>query len=201
MALDEYRYINVEHEWWDFAVFDFEEICKRIGITVDTESIRFRGFYSQGDGSAFDASINVPLCIEGILKQAWKDYAPNEHLYLSTVEMDRRILRLFSKQLIDEPQIVGNKRSYYVSAEQSHDFEYNKRTDFTNVEKHLDIILEWAKSIAKELNRFLYKTLERAYESLISDDAVEDAIKANEYVFTSDGAKADRLLLFIEEQN
>ncbi|HWB27504.1 MAG TPA: hypothetical protein VG738_18640 [Chitinophagaceae bacterium] len=199
-ALDEYRYINVEHNWWDFIYYDFAEICKTIGITVDITSIRFSGFYSQGDGSAFDATVNMPTCVEGITNEAWKEYAPNEKLYLSTVDIDKRILNLYAKQLIDQPQIVGNDRAYYVRAEQNYDFMHYKRTDFSNIEKHLEIVIEWVKTIAKQLNRLLYSMLEREYEYLIGVGAVQEAIEANEYVFTKDGAKANKLLRFAEEE-
>jgi hypothetical protein len=94
-AIEEYRYINVEHNWWDYIYDDFGEICKTIRITVDKGSICFRGFYSQGDGSVFDASINIPACIQAISNEAWKQYAPNEKLNLTTIEVDKRILRPF----------------------------------------------------------------------------------------------------------
>lgn len=199
-ALEEYRYINVEHNWWGTVYDDFAEICKTIGITVDTESIYFRGFYSQGDGSAFDAIVNIPACIEAISNEAWKQYAPNEKLNLTTVEVNKRVLRLFTEQLIDAPKIVGNTRAYYVTAEQPYDFENYKKTDFSNIENHLENMLSWVKSVGKELNRFLYKSLQREYEGLITDEAVEDAIEANEYVFTSDGKKANKLLRLADLQ-
>jgi hypothetical protein len=95
---------------------------------------------------------------------------------------------------------VGNARGYYLTAEQPYDFENFKKTDFSNIENHLENILCWVKSIGKELNRFLYKSLEREYEDLISDEAVTGAIEANEYVFTSDGKKANKLLQLADLQ-
>jgi hypothetical protein len=39
----------------------------------------------------------------------------------------------------------------------------------------------------RDLARWLYRQLEREYEGLISDEAVESAIEGNEYRFTADG--------------
>ena len=41
----------------------------------------------------------------------------------------------------------------------------------------------------RDLARWLYRQLEREYEYLTSDEAVDDAITANEYTFTEDGRR------------
>ena len=53
--------------------------------------------------------------------------------------------------------------------------------------------------IARILNRFLYNALMDAFEYCISDKAVEEAIEANEHLFTSDGKLATRLVSLAEE--
>ncbi len=196
-ALDEYRYINVEHEWWDYIFEDFKAICATIGIQADTGKMYFRGFYSQGDGSAFDATINVPSLLDGIRQEKWKEYAPNEKLSFAAMTIDNRILNLFKSQLIDSPIIIS--KAHYIVVEQPFDFEYNKRTDFTHIEDKLQVIRDWVEGVAKQLNRFLYNTLRDNYEELISDKAVTDGIEANEYQFTSDGKPANRLALLAGE--
>lgn len=51
--LEEYRDINVDHEWWDFTYEGFIEKCEAQGITTNTADISFSGFWCQGDGACF----------------------------------------------------------------------------------------------------------------------------------------------------
>ncbi len=196
-ALDEYRYINVEHEWWDYIFEDFKGICATIGIMADTDKMYFRGFYSQGDGSAFDATINVPALLDGIRQEKWKEYAPNEKLSFTAIEIDNRILNLFKKQLLDSPVIIS--KGHYIVVEQPFDFEYNKRTDFTHIDDKLEVIRDWVEGVTKQLNLFFYKMLSDEYDNLISKELVTETIEANEYQFTSDGKPANRVALLAVE--
>lgn len=41
----------------------------------------------------------------------------------------------------------------------------------------------------RDLARWLYRQLEREYDYLTSDEAVDEAILANEYSFTVDGTR------------
>jgi len=75
-AIEADRYINVDYHWWDVIYDDFISICETIGVTVDKKNIFFRGFYSQGDGSGFTADIDLPVLLDGIINQKWKNYAP-----------------------------------------------------------------------------------------------------------------------------
>ncbi len=52
-ALTTYRGLNVDFDWWDDEFEDFIELCSYMGIAVIKDSIKFRGFYGQGDGSGF----------------------------------------------------------------------------------------------------------------------------------------------------
>ncbi len=48
-----------------------------------------------------------------------------------------------------------------------------------------DIVIE----ALRDLARWPYRQLEREYEYLTSDEAVDEAIAANDYTFTSDGKR------------
>ena len=43
--------------------------------------------------------------------------------------------------------------------------------------------------VLRDLARWLYRQLEREYDYLTSDEAVDEAIVANEYSFTVDGKR------------
>jgi len=192
-AIEADRYINVDYSWWDFTYDDFIKICQTIGITVDKKNIFFRGFYSQGDGSGFVAEIDLPVLLDGIVNQKWKEYAPKLELDLALPEIDRRVLKLIQESKLDTaPQITHPHRNYYVKAELNENLPYSLH-GYPLIEKQLDILEDWLIKIAETLNRFLYKSLESEYECQTTDQAVAGALEAIEYWFTSDGKKATRL--------
>lgn len=41
-----------------------------------------------------------------------------------------------------------------------------------------------------DFNSWIFKSLEKEYEYLMSDESVDESIKANEYEFTEDGERA-----------
>jgi len=192
-AIEAHRYINVDYGWWDFIYDDFISIAETIGITIKKGSIAFDGFYSQGDGSAFKAEIDLPEIFKAIANQNWKTYAPKLELDLSLPEIDRRILKLISGDKLDiDPQIIQPTNSYYVRAEMNENLPYSEQ-GYPQIEKQLDIMEKGLQKIADTLNRFLYKSLQDEYEYQTAEQAVAEAIEANEYWFTADGKKATRL--------
>lgn len=54
--LDEHRDWNVDHDWWEFQYGMFKEAMMNRGFYVD--SIRFSGFWSQGDGASFTGHVH-----------------------------------------------------------------------------------------------------------------------------------------------
>jgi len=80
-TLTTYRDFNVEFDWWDDEFEDFIELCSYMGIAVPKDSIKFRGFYSQGDGSGFSATVDIPKLISALTNEAWKDMRPNRNLH------------------------------------------------------------------------------------------------------------------------
>jgi hypothetical protein len=192
-AIEADRYINVDDQWWDFAYDDFIGICQTIGITVDKATIFFRGFYSQGDGSGFVAEIDLPVLLDGIVKQKWKDYAAKLELNLAVPEIDRRVVKLIQESKLDTtPQITHPHRAYYVKAELNENLPYSFH-GYVQIEKQLDLLEKGVQQIADKLNRHLYKSLQNEYEYQTDEQAVTEAIEANDYWFTADGKKASRL--------
>lgn len=192
-ALNELSDINVDYGWWDFLYDDFIAIAKTIGITVDPKKIHFSGFYSQGDGSAFKASVNLPELLAGVKNENWKTYAPLLELDLPVHEADKHLIKLIKNEGIDiSPQIIQPTRSYYVRAEMNFQFPYNNHR-FDRIEAKLEELENWLQAVADKLNRYLYKSLQGDYEYQTSDKAIIEAIEANEYHFTADGKLATRI--------
>lgn len=192
-ALTTYRDLNVNFDWWDDEFEDFIELCSYMGIAVIKDKISFRGFYSQGDGSGFSASVDIPKLITAIQNQEWKDYAPIQEFPFTAPEVDRRVLTLLKKGILpQEPQIIGRSRQYGVVVDLGV-YVINENRQHDNVFEELDKLEEWLRQIADTLNRYLYKTLENQYEFLCSDTAIKESILNNEYLFTADGRSANYL--------
>ena len=163
-AIDANRYINVDDQWWEFVYDDFISICGTIGITVDKKDIFFRGFYSQGDGSAFSATINLLELIDHIASQNRKSYAPQLDLNLTVPEIDRRILKLIREGKLDVgPQIIHPNRGYYVKAQINENLPYRFK-GHPQIEKQLDLLERSLEQIAETLNSFLYKSVEQEFD-------------------------------------
>jgi hypothetical protein len=192
-ATEAHRYINMDQTWWDFIYDDFTSIAETIGIIIKKGSISFDGFYSQGDGSAFKAEIDLPQLLVAVENQNWKGYTPKLELDLALPEIDRRILKLIKSGKLDiDPQIIQPTSGYYVRAELNENLPYSSH-GYPQIEKQLDLLEKGLQQIADKLNRFLYKSLQNEYEYQTAEQAVTEAIAANDYWFTADGKKATRL--------
>ena len=189
-AIIKHRDFNLVPLWWDFVYDDFVALCSYLGVNVDKNSISFDGFYSQGDGSGFNADVDIVALKNAVENQSWKLYAPNEEFKFSPHGIDRRVMGLIEKGGIQlQPRIINSNYGNYVVADMGgypargprfHDYIYGE----------IDALEEWLKNIATELNKFLYKSLEREYDHLTSDEVVAEALTANEIPFTSDGRSA-----------
>jgi hypothetical protein len=193
-ALKNYQDLNVSFDWWDFGYDDFISICAFLGITVNKKSIHFQGFYSQGDGSCFDAEVDFPKLFSGIVTSAWKEYATDVEFQFSLPQIDNRVLALVEKGKFEmNAQIISRQRGYGVVVDlgvypvsgtmKNHDIIYGE----------LDELEKWLDSIVQVLNRYLYRSLEKEFEYQTSDPAIIEGIEANEYLFTADGVSANCL--------
>lgn len=193
-SLTTYRDLNVELDWWDDELEDFIRLCAYMGIGVIKDSIKFRGFWSQGDGSGFSASVDIPKLISALANQAWKDYASQQEFAFSSLQIDRRVLALVAGDVLpSEPQIICRSRFYGIVVDLGISKFIKEGKTHDNVFEELDKLEEWLKSVAEVLNRYLYQTLEKQYEYLTSDSAVKISVLTNEYLFTADGRSAKHL--------
>ena len=193
-ALTTHRDLNVNFDWWDDEFEDFIELCSRIGIAVIKDKIKFRGFYSQGDGSGFSAKVDILKLITAIENQSWKDYAPLQEFPFTTPDIDRRVLPLLAKDILpNEPQIISRSQYYGVVVDLGIYVINEDGREHDNVFEELDKLEEWLRKIAETLNHYLYKTLENQYDFLCSDTAIKESMLNMEYLFTADGRSANYL--------
>jgi hypothetical protein len=178
-TLDKYRNINVEHiDWWDSTRDMFKEDMKEQGIYVI--QMYFSGFWSQGDGACFDGQLDdVPLFIE-------KNFKPDDY------PMIRKLLGGGGTVTFS----VSHNGHYYHENSTSFSIDADRLehcikipTDF-----HEQIVEQWDMELDKEIVDFekqsieifknhmrtLYRTLEKEYDYLTSDEAVKETIIAND---------------------
>jgi len=193
-ALILYQDININPNWRDYGYDHFVTICGCLGITVDKKSISYQGFYSQREGSGFNADVNMPSLFKNIQKKGWRGYAPKLEFDFKLPDIDQRVVALlFKGKIHNNPKIIKTRNCCSVVVDlgvypveengKSHDLIYGE----------LDELEKWLDSIAQILNQFLNKLLQQQYEYLTSKEAIRATIEANEYLFTADGAKANRI--------
>jgi hypothetical protein len=184
-----YREGGFDYDWYDSTFEDFEHICKILGIRLKTRSVSlmgggtrqksriyFTGFWSQGDGASFEAFYsyqkNAPREI--------RTYAPR----------DPRL-----HKIADGLQTVQRRNFYQLRADVSHRGHYyhaycmaiSVERDSPTYQDMTDDAEETLIEALRDLATWLYRQLEREYEYLTSDEAVDEAITANEYTFTKTG--------------
>lgn len=185
-----YREGGFDYDWYDAVYEDFQRIAEILGIDLKTRAVRlmgggtrrepciwFRGFWSQGDGAwegAYSYARNAPTKIPA--------YAPQD----TTLH-----------GIADALQAVQRRNFYQLRAEASHrGHYYHEYCMAISVERdsptYQDMTEDAEESVTealRDLARWLYRQLEREYDYLSSDEAVDETIAANEYTFTETGRR------------
>lgn len=186
--IEEHRDINVEHVgWWDGVYDDFKLICDILGIELDNREPSFSGFWCQGDGASFTGTYRAQgLGYAGLVPTFTYDTAPAEiREYCDDEELHR---------IADELCVLG--RLYfpafaYIRRSRGGNYVHSNTMTLDSVEPYDSDSEDWAQEVHdhvettllqlfRDLADWLYKTLDREYEYLTGDEAVWDAIVANE---------------------
>ena len=181
--IEKYRDSNVEHvKWWDCTYDDFKTRMADEHIEVD--DMRFSGFWSQGDGASFTGYIKDN---KGFMQV--HDLTESYPWITKLTEMGGDFTLKIERtgyHYVHE-NTVGVDLIYTTMF--SHLLEYHQRDDLRSAiadrwDQHLDE--EYASlagvvtDIIRGYCRELYKQLEEEYNYLTSDEAVWEAIEANE---------------------
>ena len=177
--LEKYRHINVEHhDWWDCEYECFREDMKAKGI--DVERMYFSGFWSQGDGACFEGRFDdVRTFIDSHFK-------PDEY------PMIRKLLDEGGSVLLS----VSHSGHYYHENCTSFSFDADTLENVMSIptDFHQQVVESMDEKLSTEVADFekasieifknhmrdLYRRLETEYDGLTSDEAVAEAIIAND---------------------
>ena len=186
-----YREGGFDYDWYATIFDDFEQICEILGVRLKARAVRlmgggtrqqpriyFTGFWSQGDGACFEAFYSYRKNASAAIRA----YAPQD----TTLH-----------GIADALQAVQRRNFYQLRAEATHrghyQHEYCMAISVTRDSPTWQDMTADAEDIVTEALRdlacWLYRQLEREYECLTSDEAVDEAITANDYTFTCGGAR------------
>lgn len=186
-----YREGAFDYEWYDAVYEDFQRIAEILGIRLKTmvyrliggrtredPSIWFSGFWSQGDGA----------CWEGVYvyrKSAAADlraYAPQDRTLHRIAETLQAAQRQNFYQLRAE---VSHRGTYYHA--------FTMAVAVTRDSSAAAEVIGDAEVVVtdalRDLANWLYRQLEREYDYLTSDEAVDETLVANGYTFTEEGRR------------
>lgn len=184
-----YREGGFDYDWFESVYDDFERICAIIGVHLDTRDVRlygggtrqkpaiwFSGFWSQGDGACFEGRYSHAKGASGQIR----DYAPEDgdlHRIADALEAIQR------RNFYQLHATVTHRGRYCHEYSMSISVERDSPSEQVMTADAEDAVAEALRGLA----RWLYRQLEREYEYLTSDDAVDEAIIANDYTFTETG--------------
>lgn len=173
--IERYRDINVDHYWWDATYDDFAAICKILGIDLSKNEPSFSGFWSQGDGASF-TGIFSPFGIEKA-PALMREHAPKDE------ELHRIADKLCEINLIYFAKFYGiiHRSGYYChSHTMSVEIYMGDEGGDYWPDEVFSIVETTFLDLMRDLADWLYSKLEVEYDHLTSDEAVWDAIVANE---------------------
>lgn len=187
-----YREGAFDHDWYDAVYEDFQRVAEILGVHLRTRTSRlmgggisespciwFTGFWSQGDGAAWEGSYSFRKGAASAIRS----YAPKDPELHRIADALLAIQRRNFYQLQAD---VRHRGSYY------HAFTMDIAV--TRESPVCQDMTEDAEStvtdLLRDLARWLYRQLEQEYEYLSSDAAVDEAVLANGYTFTESGWRA-----------
>jgi hypothetical protein len=160
---EKHRYVHVDHDWWEYTYDWAKEEAEKFGL--DIEDIYFSGFSSQGDGASFAGELGFKECDVTDLNEGAKalyDVLAGVYGLIKIVAEDSE-LRVHIEQ----------RGNYY--HENTMGFDYYTRYDNTD---EVDTILatkeEEIEEALRDYARWIYRTLEKDYDYLTSDEAIDE---------------------------
>jgi hypothetical protein len=206
---------NTDHDWWDCTVETWKQALAQIGF-LDAD-IQFTGFWSQGDGASFTASVDA----EKIISLFVAPPAPRDQIGVDAdqkeiftpwimhkvggvhVREDFTALLPLAKDGELEISMHRTSRHYSHSRTVSVDLEYRSPYNTDALESLKDAAVNGGEidydyltdhlrnaveSLFRDLCNAIYTDLRDEYEYLTGEEAAIECAEANEYLFTENGS-------------
>ena len=184
-----YREGGFDHDWYDAVYEDFQRITEILGIRLKTRticlvggqtradpSIWFTGFWSQGDGAAWEGWYSYRKSAAADLRA----YAPQDKTLHRIAETLQAAQRQNFYQLRAEVTQRGNcYHAYSMAIEVTRDSPGSQEIAGNAEARIIDTL--------RNLANWLYRQLEQEYDHLTSDESVDEMLLVNGYTFTEEG--------------
>lgn len=196
---------QTDHAWWEYLEEMWRDALDQIGFT-DAE-ISFSGFWSQGDGASFTASVDVERLVEFVASEIKanksiepvpdnakvhghdEDFRPwlVHKIGQETSLVNRRFRRLLKVR--DYLDCTVRRISHHYSHENTCEFggEFRAWDEYPRLQALVEEFLSAAESLRKDLCKAVYQDLEAEYEYLVSDESLAELAEANGYFFDVSG--------------
>ena len=187
--IDKHREFNVDYDWWDCVYADFATICDILGIELADHEPRFSGFWSQGDGASWAGSYNACKLVDkytrleptyDLAPQKIREHAPKDTTLHSIADQLCLLARIYEPVCADIGRRHGRSYVHENTMTLSEWVYWNgKEVDDVDeeIQEHIEhTLMEQFRALAG----WLYSTLEKEYDYLTSDEAVIEALEANE---------------------
>jgi hypothetical protein len=199
-ARESYRRASEGDDFWSECVIDETvQQGELMGITFKERArtsmsgkplpgapcIWWRGFSSQGDGACFEGTWRACDVKADKVADGWGDSPETTEIKRIAAEFDR-----IAKKYPEASFSVTHRGHY--SHENCTEFDFSvagdEETQISDGE--IEGAEESLKEAAKDFMRYIYRALEKEYEHQNSDEAVDENISANEYLFTEEGRRS-----------
>lgn len=184
--IEKHRDINVFDDWWDWTYDDFK--TQMANKHIEVKDMQFSGFWSQGDGASFTGHISNNKAFFAA-HDLNKEYPWITKLMDMggdfTLRIERTSYRYSHENTIGVDLIYTSLFSHHIEQRDDLRSAIADRWD-----QHLDeeyasltgVVTEIVRGYCQEL----YEQLEEEYNYLTSDEAVWEAIEANELDLVTD---------------
>ena len=188
--IERHRHINVDHDnWYDFVYDAFTDDMERLGVAVG--KIYFSGFWSQGDGACFEGAVedwDKFLTAVGYGDPVLIAHYHNNEAHFSVEHRGHyyhEMCTVFDDDYL--PNLPFDNLGYTTVSEEDFLEEFGTGNEFRDAaliaclaQYDTARLVDDFKEFLRDKMRELYKRLEEEYEYLTSDDAVWEAIVAND---------------------
>ena len=186
-----YRHQGLHDDWYDFVYEDFGTICKILGVTLATTTVRlygggtcdkpriyWSGFACQGDGASFQGWWSHARGS----RKAIREHAPKDEELHCIADVLHDAQRRNFYQLA---ATVRHRGRYCHEYSMAIEVERDSPTWQPPTDGAEDAVIE----ALRDLARWLYRQLRSEYEHQTSGEAVDEIVSANEFTFTADGKR------------
>lgn len=168
--------------------FNRNDVTLNGGGTRSEPDIRWSGFSSQGDGASFTGSYEYR---KGSVRDVSKEFGDDE---------SGRELKRIARELAD----VQRKHGYKITADiTQNDAHYSHKytmgaelggmewLQYSDYQQQADELTTTVLDLLRDFVQWVYDNLQAEYEYRLSDEQLEESIRANEYDFRDDGTRSD----------